>query len=145
MNKHHFEKLASMYLSVNVNTQIFDTTTCFISQGKAEISLMVVPKYFHALNAIHGSVYFKLLDDAAFFAVNSIVEDVFVLTKSFNIHFKRPVSEGKIIAKGEVTQTGPTSYEAKAELLNASGKIVGYGSGEFVKSKTELTPEIGYK
>ena len=50
-----------------------------------EIDLTISDKYFHALNAIHGTVYFKLLYDAAFFAANSVVKDVFVLTSSFNL------------------------------------------------------------
>ncbi|MEM1407225.1 MAG: thioesterase, partial [Bacteroidota bacterium] len=83
MNIDHFGKLRNMYLKANINTQIFDTTECQIEYKKATISLTISDKYFHALGAIHGSVYFKLLDDAAFFAVNSIVEDVFVLTTSF--------------------------------------------------------------
>jgi len=29
-------------------------------------------------------VYFKLLDDAVYFAANSVVEDVFLLLSSFN-------------------------------------------------------------
>ncbi|MCO6491386.1 MAG: PaaI family thioesterase [Phaeodactylibacter sp.] len=78
-----------MYLQANVNTRIFDTTTCLISEGEAEIGMRISDKYFHALGAIHGSVYFKLLDDAAFFAVSSIVRDVFVLTTSFNINILR--------------------------------------------------------
>ncbi len=141
----HFRKLERMYLAANVNTQIFDTTSCTIGSGKAEIGLTVEPKYFHALNAMHGSVYFKLLDDAAFFAVNSVVEDVFVLTKSFHIHFKRPVIEGRIVATGELIRFGDYIYEAKSQLLNDEGKVVGYGTGEFVKSKTTLSPEIGYQ
>lgn len=145
MNEDHYRKLERMYLSANVNTQIFDTTSATISEGKAEIGLTVVPKYFHALNAMHGSVYFKLLDDAAFFAVNSAVEDAFVLTKSFEIHFKRPVTEGKILAKGELLSSKEGVFVAKSELVNEAGKVVGYGHGEFVKSKVALTSEIGYK
>ena len=144
MNKAHFEKLERMYLSANINTQIFDSTTCRISEGQSEISLQVVPKYFHALNAMHGSVYFKLLDDAAFFATNSVVQDAFVLTKSFEIHFKRPVIEGKILAKGELLSAEGEVFIAKSELLNEAGKVVGYGQGEFVKSMAKLTPDIGY-
>ena len=145
MNEDHYRKLERMYLAANINTQIFDTTTCEISEGKSEISLQVVPKYFHALHAMHGSVYFKLLDDAAFFAVNSVVKDVFVLTKSFNIHFKRPITGGLITAKGELTEIGDYSFMGKSELLNEDGKVVGFGEGEFVKSKAVLSPEIGYK
>lgn len=144
MSEAHYRKLERMYLSANINTQIFDTTTCKISDGEAEIGLTVVPKYFHALNAMHGSIYFKLLDDAAFFAVNSAVEDVFVLTKSFDIHFKRPVTEGKVLAKGELLSTEGEVFIAKSELLNEEGKVVGYGQGEFVKSKVALSAEIGY-
>ena len=102
----HFGKLERMYLDANINKQTFTTTTVSITKGQAEIGLTVEPKYFHALGAIHGSVSFKLLDDAAFFAVNSIVEDVFVLTKSYEIHFIRPVVEGKIRATGTYLSTG---------------------------------------
>ena len=39
----------------------------------------------HAAGAVHGSYYFKVLDDACYFAANSLVSDVFVLTVSFVI------------------------------------------------------------
>ena len=69
---------------------------------KCQRRLLLKEKYFHALGAIHGSVYFKLLDDAAFFAASSIVEDVFVLTTSFTINITKPVSQGTIKAIGNV-------------------------------------------
>ncbi|MEO9483098.1 MAG: PaaI family thioesterase [Ekhidna sp.] len=145
MLENHFHKLERMYLSANINTEIFDTTTVKITEGKAEIGLTIHEKYFHALGAIHGSVYFKLLDDAAFFAVNSVVTDAFVLTKSFDIHFRRPVNGGVLTAVGTFKESFDTSYVGVAELQNEYGKVVAHGSGEFVKSKVELTPEIGYR
>ena len=69
----HYRKLERMYLSANMNTHIYQTTEITIEDETAIISMTIDPKYFHALGAIHGSVYFKLLDDAAFFAVNSII------------------------------------------------------------------------
>ena len=72
----HFEKLERMYLKAKINECIYDTTRCKIESKKATISLNVSEKYFHALGAIHGSIYFKLLDDAAFFAVNSINKSI---------------------------------------------------------------------
>ena len=98
----HYKKLERMYLSANLNQEIYKTTTVKIEDEKAQIQLTVEPKYFHALGAAHGSVYFKLLDDAAFFAVNSIVKDVFVLTTNFNINLIKPVSKGVITAIGKV-------------------------------------------
>ena len=141
----HFQKLERMYLSANVNTQIYDTTTISISEGESEISLEVNPKYFHALNAMHGSVYFKLLDDAAFFAVNSLVKDVFVLTTSLNINLIRPVSSGKIIAKGKIRFKSQNVFMAEASLVDENNKEIGFGSDSFMKSKVELSEEIGYK
>ena len=145
MNEDHYKKLEHMYLSANMNTMIYDTTTAKFGEGTAEIGLAISEKYFHALGAIHGSVYFKVLDDAAFFAVNSIVTDVFVLTKSFDIHFKRPVSKGILRGIGKVEKASDYSYIGSSKLLNEEGKVVAYGSGEFVKSKVQLSPEIGYK
>ena len=107
--------------------------------------MTISEKYFHALGAIHGSVYFKLLDDAAFFAVNSIVEDVFVLTTSFNSNIVRPVSSGKIVAKGEVRFVSKNLFIAESSLCNEQGKEIAFGTGHFAKSKVELSAEIGYE
>jgi uncharacterized protein (TIGR00369 family) len=145
MNQEHFRKLEKMYLSANINTMIFDTTTITISEKTAEIGLTISEKYFHALGAIHGSVYFKLLDDAAFFAVNSIVEDAFVLTTSFNINLVRPVTKGKLRSVGTVRFQSPNLYVAESRLYNEDGKEVAFGTGNFAKSKIQLPDVIGYK
>jgi len=145
MNSEHFEKLKNMYLGANVNTQIFDTTECEIAFEKATISLAISEKYFHALGAIHGSVYFKLLDDAAFFAVNSIVKDAFVLTTSFNTNIIRPVNSGKITAIGKVRFKARDFFVAESTLYNEAGKEIAFGTGNFAKSKIGLSKEIGYQ
>ena len=134
-----------MYLNANINTNIFDTTTVKISEGISEIRLTISDKYFHALGAIHGSVYFKLLDDAAFFAVNSLVEDVFVLTTSFNINLVRPANKGIIKAIGKIKFRSSNLYVAESVLYNEDGKEIGFGTGNFSKSKIALTEKIGYK
>ncbi len=141
----HYRKLERMYLGANINTHFYNTTTVSIWDKGAEISIEVDKKYFHALGAIHGSVYFKLLDDAAFFAVNSIVPDVFVLTTSFNIHMIRPVSSGKITATGSVKFQSKNLWVAESTLVNEKGKEIGFGTGNFARSKVELTKEIGYQ
>ena len=145
MNKEHFLKLQNMYARANVNTLIYETTECEIEFETATITLTISDKYFHGLGAIHGSVYFKLLDDSAFFAVNSIVTDVFVLTTSFNINIIRPVSSGKITAKGKVRYKSKNLFAAESTLYNEAGKEIAFGTGNFAKSKILLSPEIGYK
>ena len=134
-----------MYLGANVNTKIFDTTTCKIESEKATITLAVSEDYFHALGAIHGTVYFKMLDDAAYFAVSSVVKDFFMLTSSFNINILRPVSKGMLTAIGTIRYKSSNLFAAEAKLYNQDGKEVAFGTGNFARSKMLLSEEVGYK
>ena len=145
MTQEHWSKLERMYLGVGINSHFYETTTLKISEKRAEVGLTISEKYFHALGAIHGSVYFKLLDDAAFFAVNSIVEDAFVLTTSFNVNLIRPANSGKIRAVAKVRYQSKKLFVADATLYNEQGKEIAFGTGNFVKSKVPLSEEIGYK
>ena len=141
----HYRKLERMYLSAPINNRLYDGITINIFKEKAALTLKVEEKFFHAANAIHGSVYFKMLDDAAFFAVNSIVEDVFVYTVSFNVQLLRPVSIGIIKSIGELKFKSSNLFIADSVLFDENDKLVGRGSGNFMKSKIELTENIGYK
>jgi uncharacterized protein (TIGR00369 family) len=100
--------------------------------------------FYHAANAAHGALYFKALDDAAFFAVNSLVADVFVLTVSLNAYLIRPVSEGEIRAVGQVVHRSRRMYVAESQLYDSADREIARGSGTFVPSDIPLSPEIGY-
>ena len=76
MSKEHFQKLERMYLGAPINR--YFAPRIEISEGQAIVTLPVRDDFHHAAFAVHGAVYFKVLDDAAFFAVNSVVDDVFV-------------------------------------------------------------------
>ena len=141
----HFRKLERMYLSAPINKELYQGITISISNEKAELILNVDPKFFHAANAIHGSVYFKMLDDAAFFAVNSIIQDVFVYTVSLNVQLLRPVSQGIIKSVGEVKFKSTNLFIADSTLFDENNKLAGRASGNFMKSKIELSKDIGYK
>lgn len=145
MDANHHKKLEQMYLSAPVNIDIYKGITIAVSKEKAEIMLPINSRYFHAAGAIHGSVYFKMLDDAAFFAVNSMVQDVFVYTVSFNTQLLRPVASGIIRAVGEVVFKSANLFIADSVLYDGKNRIVGRGSGNFMKSRIALSEEIGYK
>lgn len=141
----HFRKLERMYESAPINQQLYNGIHISIAGERAEITLPVTPEYFHAAQAIHGSVYFKMLDDAAFFAVNSIIRDVFVYTVSFNIQLLRPVTGGMIRSTGELKFKSSNLFIADSILVDEKNKLVGRGSGNFMRSRIELKEEIGYK
>ncbi len=144
MTTAHYRKLEKMYLKANIQKQLFETTTIKIEDRKTTISMQIQEKYFHGLQAVHGCIYFKLLDDACFFAVNSVITDVFVLTTSFNINLVRPVQHGKLTAIGALRFVSKNLFTAEATLWNEKGKEIAFGTGNFAKSKVALSPEIGY-
>jgi len=141
----HFRKLQNMYLKAKCQTSYYETITINISEQETIITLDISDKYFHALGAIHGSIYFKLLDDASFFAVNARVKDVFVLTTSFNINIIKPVNSGTIKAIGKVKHEGRNIFVGEASLYNDKDQLIGFGTGNFTRSRIELTEKIGYR
>jgi uncharacterized protein (TIGR00369 family) len=139
----HFEKLENMMHSAPIVK--LTGARARVKKGEAEISLPVKPKFFHAAGALHGSLYFLALDNAAFFAVSSLVEDVFVLTASLTTYLTRPVAEGFLKAVGKVVSRGRTQFIAESVLYDADGREVGRANGIFVKSRTPLSEKIGYR
>lgn len=116
-----------------------------VNKGEAEITLAIRKEFHHVAGAMHGALYFLALDNAAFFAVNSLVEDVFVLTTSFTTYITRPVSEGVVTAFGKVVNKNRSQFIAESVLYNSEEKEIARASGIFVRSKTPLSEQIGYR
>ena len=131
-----------MYRTAPVNEYFRPALT--VGEGEAEVEMVVRPDFFHAASAVHGTVYSKALDDATFFAVNSLVTDVFVLTVSFNLYLTRPISEGTMRAKARVTHRSRQLFLAEGEVLDGEGRLIARGSGSFMRSTIALSAEIGY-
>jgi uncharacterized protein (TIGR00369 family) len=127
----HFKSLIGMYAAAPVN-QIYQPTLK-ISEGQAEIEIELSSKFHHSAGAVHGSVYFKLLDDAAFFAA-----------QSFTTYLTRPVSFGALKAIGKVVNKNKTQFIAEAVVYDGQGNEVGRGNGIFVRGKFPLTQATGY-
>ena len=142
-NETHFRKLENMYHASRCND--YFTPVLRIEENRAEITIPVREDFFHGGGAVHGTVYFKALDDAAFFAVNAGVRDVLVLTVSFNIYLIRPVSSGSIKGVGKVVSRSKRLFIAESILYDSRGKEIARGSGSFVKGRVPLTPDIGYR
>jgi uncharacterized protein (TIGR00369 family) len=138
----HHRKLERLYASAPI-TQWFGTRIT-VADGQAEVRVATRPEFNHAAHAVHGSVYFRLLDDAAFFAVNSRVREVFVLTVSFTVHFARPVTHGELLAIGRLRHASGRLFLADADLLDGAGRLVGQGSGVFTRSTIALDASVGY-
>ena len=133
-----------MYAAAPIN-EYFAPRLHIPEAGVAELRMTVRPDFHHAAHAAHGAVYFKVLDDATFFAANSIVEDVFVLTVSFNLYLTLPVSEGEIVGRGRVVSRSKRLYLAEGVLEDSRGREIARGSGAFMPSTVALSGDIGYR
>jgi uncharacterized protein (TIGR00369 family) len=142
INEEHYRKLERMYLAAPINA--FFRPSVVIGQGEADITMEVRPDFFHAARAVHGAAYFKILDDSCFFAVQSLVEDAFVLTASFTSYIERPVTEGSMRALGRVVMASRNLFIAEARVLDHLEREVARGSGNFVRSRMTLGADIGY-
>ncbi len=138
MNEAHFKKLEHAYHSAKINQIPYKDMILTVSEGEAKLTYPVSSNFFHKMEGLHGSVYFKMLDDAAFFAVNSLVEGVFVLTTSFSIDLLRPVRTGNLIAEGWVSFESRNLWVAESTLTDERGRKVAIGKGRFVKSNIPL-------
>lgn len=138
----HYRKLERMYLTAPINA--FFRPAIRVGDGTAEVSIPVGAHLFHAAGAVHGSAYFKVLDDSSFFAANSLVGDVFVLTVTFNLVLTRPVTSGELRALGRVVNRTGRLFFTESVVLDGHGQEAARGSGVFTQSKLALTPEIGY-
>lgn len=137
----HYEFLQKMYYAAPLH-QSYPGIDISISDAKAVISLDIDEKFHHAGGSAHGSVIFKLLDDAAYFAVQSNIKDYFIVTSQFNIQLFRPVITGKIIATGEIEMMTRNLFSGKSVITDEKGRKVAVGQGQFVKSSIALSEKL---
>lgn len=139
----HYVCLENMYLAAPINKIYLPKIEVY--ESEANIEILLAEKYFHTAGAVHGSVYFKMLDDAAFFAANSLVRDYFVLTTSFTTYITRPVCSGILRSEGRVVNSNKSQLIAEAIAYNSEGKEVARGNGVFMRSKIRLSDIEGYR
>lgn len=139
----HFRALERLYASAPINL-LFPSTLSITETGVSTISFDVGEPHFHAAGAAHGTLYFKMLDDAAFYAANSLVNDRFLLTTAFNMLLTRPIGAGPVRAEGRWLNGRRRVFVAEARLLDAEGEEVARGTGTFMKSRFPLASLPGY-
>ena len=140
----HFRALESLYAAAPIN-QLFDSVLEIPEAGIARIRFTLDERYFHAAGAAHGTSYFKMLDDAAFYAANSLVTDRFLLTTAFNLLFTKPLREGPVTAEGRWVSGQRRVFVAEARLIDATGEEAARGTGTFMRSRIPLAGLPGYR
>jgi uncharacterized protein (TIGR00369 family) len=139
----HWRALEGLYASAPVNA-LFESALHIVGDGQSRITFAIEPSCYHAAGAAHGTIYFKMLDDAAFYAANTLVTDRFLLTTSFNLHFTKPVRHGEVVAEGRWISGRRRVLVAESRLIDAEGEEIGRGTGTFMRSRIPLSGLEGY-
>jgi uncharacterized protein (TIGR00369 family) len=139
----HLRGLEKLYDSAPIN-QLFESRLTLGAAGQSRIDFTVSPAAFHAAGAAHGTLYFKMLDDAAFYAANGLVTDRFLLTTAFNLHFTRPMREGPMVAEGKWISGKRRVFVAEARIVDPDGEECARGTGTFLRSHIALSGLDGY-
>ena len=138
----HYRNLEAMYKKGPINA-FFDPQIT-VSRGAALIECEVQETFQHAAGGLHGCVYFKMLDDAAYFAAASREREYFLVTVSFQVYLMRSVPKGLLRAQGKLIQFSPGLIVAEAELVDLRGREIARGSGTFAKSPVLIESAAGY-
>ena len=139
----HFRALESLYRAAAINA-LFESELQIAAPGRARIRFEVTAATYHAAGAAHGTLYFKMMDDAAFYACNSTVSDRFLLTTAFNLVFTRPLRAGPVIAEGRWVSGRRRVFVGEARLLLPDGEEAARGTGTFMRSHIPLSGLDGY-
>ena len=140
----HFRSLEALYRSAPINGQ-YQSELKIVGTGRSEIRFRVEETSFHAAGAAHGTIYFKMLDDAAFYAANSLISDRFLLTTAFNLHFTKPMRGGEAMAEGRWISGRRRVLIAEARILDSEGEECARGTGTFLRSHIALSGLAGYR
>jgi uncharacterized protein (TIGR00369 family) len=140
----HLRALEALYDSAPIN-RLFQSRIELPSAGQSIIRFVVKDDAFHAANAAHGTLYFKMLDDAAFYAANGLVSDRFLLTTAFNLHFTKAMKGGEAVAEGRWISGRRRVFVAEARIIDSTGEECARGTGTFLRSHIALSSLEGYR
>lgn len=134
-NEQHFRRLQDVYHTAPVNVEMKPKLE--VSWGAATSVMVAEKKYFHAGKGLHGALYFKMLDDTAYFACQSVEREYFLLTAEFTTRFFKPVTGGELVCESKIDHIDGKKYRASAKLF-WNDELAGEGSGLFLRSRIRL-------
>ena len=139
----HLEKLENMYLSDPVNKELNPGVK--ILEGETEIHIPVRKKISNDDGSIIGCICYKLMEDAAILAVNSIVDDVQVSASNFNIYLSNSIASRELTARAKFIGRSGDQILVETVVIDDNRSEIARGNGAFVKGSVKLDQLDGYK
>ena len=112
--KEHYQKLINLFSKSSVNKTL--KAEIQIGQGNSEFSLSTNSMMHNETKEIHNAYLFMAVESAAFLAANSLVEDVMVLAKSFEINYLKSTKSKKLKVNAKFIEKSMGNYYILVEL-----------------------------
>jgi uncharacterized protein (TIGR00369 family) len=89
----------------------------------------------HLQNGVmHGGVLAALVDSAcAVAALSRLWPESYATSVDLNVAYLRPVSEGRLVARGQVLKLGRSLCFCEAKVWNEAGELVCTGSSQLMR------------
>lgn len=111
------------------------------ADGKSEIVFPVQPEHLNSFQVTHGGALMTLLDVTMATAARSVNPEMGVVTIEMKTSFMRPaaVTQGGLLAKGELMHRTATMAFTQATVFDAEGKACAHATGTFKYVKRLVT------
>jgi acyl-CoA thioesterase len=105
--------------------------------GAVKVTLELSDRLKQFYGYVHGGALSGLLDSCIAVAVNRQLDPgKGAYTVALDIHFLRPVSDGRLWGEGRVTQKGKRLVVGQGEIKDDQGKLVAFGTATFCLTGT---------
>lgn len=130
MTEYTIEELRKLYESSPFNNYLGIKLESF-EKGAVCYSLKVNESHKNVNAAIHGGVYFSILDSVMGATIRSAANKP-VITINTTINFLAPLTDGdQMIASGKIIQQGKSIIIAEGEVKDRNGKLLAKTVGTF--------------
>ena len=104
---------------------------CEIKSGEVSVCLDVRDELKQNQNVVHGGAVASLIDTASAFAIlTTLAPDERVTTTDLTIHYLRPITGGRLIAKARIIRAGRRVFVVNVDVDNdgrlAATAVTGY-------------------
>ena len=99
--------------------------------GAVVYSLKTTPSHLNVNQAVHGGVFFSMLDSVTGATIRSITKQP-IVTVNMSIHYFAPAKSGETLtASAKVIQQGKSIVTAEGVIEDSIGKVLAKSIGTF--------------
>jgi uncharacterized protein (TIGR00369 family) len=119
--------------------KLYQPRNLVVRKGEASLEMPVLEQFFNGGYMLHGSAYFKGLDETAWFAANSLADKFALATTSFTTYILRSVRTGNLQVRARVISATKNLVVVESDMFNDSDILVARGSGTFQPTQIPIT------